>query len=240
MNKEKVEAPIATFENLPRGLQALWKERLFNAEKLCMTLLNADSVLTWAFLQWLMLVFVVTGFYSWSPQRFPLQVELAWSLAAFFSYYALIGFVRRQAQKYSVTLRAEYPDSTTDDGAKIVSEKVYREEDDPPIARAGFSLRDTFHLPRRGLGQAAVVLSQFVFCLFYAVNFTRWVVLEVRPDAANFPILLWVFHLVVTVGGFLILLKNAGFIVDMKKLLTIAEGVLSFAGKIPFRGSRKQ
>jgi hypothetical protein len=51
--------------------------------------------------------------------------------------------------------------------------------------------------------------------------------------------MLWVFHLTVTIGGCLILLKNAGFLVDVRKLLRIAEGVLSLAGKLPIKPGPK-
>jgi hypothetical protein len=239
MNECKDPLRRTAFSELPPGIQELWKERLFNAVKLSRALLTADAVLTWAFLLWIVHTLLVVSCYAWSPQRFPAHIELAWSLGTFFGYYALIGFIRRQTQKYAITLRGEYADGTPMDDTQLVLERIYKEEDDPPLARFAFRLRDIFHLPRRSLGQSCIVFAQFGFGFLYVLNYVKGVLLTPVPDALNFPTDLWMFHLVITIGGCLILLKNAGFLIDVKKLLAVTESILGIAGKIPMPLSRK-
>jgi hypothetical protein len=215
---------------IPKELEALWRERLFNATKLSRALLSADAVLTWAFLLWVLYVGVVVCRYAWSPRVNPLHYELGWSLSIFFAYYALIGFVRRQTQKYEIRLRSECQACIPETGSVLMGERVYREDDDPLVARIAFRARDVLWLPRRGLGQSCVVLAQFIFGLLYIVNDIR----HTYWDATvSFPDRMWVLHGLMTVGGVLILMKNAGFLIEVRQLLRVFEDLLGLAPKLP-------
>jgi hypothetical protein len=214
---------------LPPGLQLLWRERLFNSVKLSRSLLSADAVLTWAFLLWIIYVMSVAGRYAWNPSRYALEYGVVWSVSIFFVYYSIIGFVRRQTQKYEIRLRSECIDCVSENGETLVNARVYNEEDDPMLARIAFRARDVFHLPRRGLGQSCVVLAQFAFGVLYIMNDVRHSI----DTTVLFPDRLWIIHGIITAGGMLILLKNAGFLVEVRQLLRVFEDMLGLTSKIP-------
>jgi hypothetical protein len=208
-------------------MKNLWLERLFNLFKLKQRLLIADAWLTIAFVLWAGYTGVISVLYALDPARFPISNYGYWvSLSSFFIYYAVVGFIRRQADRNYITLCADYPDSTCGNGKIFKNKKPYDEKDDPPAAQLAFKMREWFPIiPRRGAAQAYIVIWQFVIGFCYIMNYSWYVLYRKDLSGANEPTLLYLAQTTMTGGGLLILLKNAGFLFDTKKLLEFISGI---------------
>ena len=225
--RAKEQRESTPYEKMPEGLQQLWDERYFNASKLRTLLLSADAVLTWALMLWVGFAMLMGVLYGYSPSRFPLHIEYSYSLGVFFIYFALVGFARRQTEKYIVTLRAQRP------GVKVNDlKRPFLESEDPKLARIAFGMRKTLGMPRRGLGQYMVVIFQFLAGFVYVGNYALYVLWKGNIADANYPTILWVMHAVITSGGLLIIIKYGGFLVDTRRLLVALENIV---GTVIFR-----
>lgn len=237
----KDKKDLTAYDNLPPGLKRQWDEKYFNMVKLRNTLLDGDAVLSWAFVLWV-LVFagMVTILYGVNPERFPIRMEMCFSLSAFLLYYSVIGFVRRQAERNLNAMCAQQSNDECSSGKIVRHKRPFREEDDPPLAHFAFGLREklripftNIHFPRRGLGQGTVVLYQFIVGAVYLGNYSYYVLWDGNVSAKMFPTLLWTLHVTITLGALFILLKNAGFLVDTRKMLNMIEGLVgSFLGHV--------
>lgn len=236
----QAEVPVrdlAPCDKMPPQMRKLWDERIFNLVKQRASLLDGDAVLTWAFILWMIFASMVGLLGLIDPLRFPIFVEVCYSLAAFFVYYSIIGFMRRQSERNLILLSAQHPDPNYWKSEEFKKRKPYSEEDDPPVARFAFRLRSALGLPRRGLAQRSVVLFQFIAGAGYLYNYAYFVLWKgvITPD--HFAPLFWAIHVTVTGGGILILFKNYGFLVDTSRLLKAIEGL---AGNILWRGNPPQ
>ncbi len=225
--EDKVEKAKNPYECMPEGIQQLWDERYFNSTKLRTLLLSADAVLTWAFILWVGFAMLMSVLYGYSPSRFPLHLEYSYSLGVFFVYYALVGFARRQTEKFIVKLRAQRPGVKEGD-----LKRPFREDEDPWLARGAFGLRKTLGIPRRGLGQYMVVIFQFLSGFVYVGNYFLYILWKGNVADTNYPSVLWVMHAVITGGGLLIIIKYGGFLIDTKRLLAALENIV---GTVIFR-----
>ena len=215
---------LTLYEKMSPELRQKWEERLFNTLKLSNSLLDADSIITYAFLLWTRFAMLVAVLLAIDPVRFPWRFDFCFALGASLGYYALIGFMRRQAQKNLISLCAQHPDPAICKNGKIFEgRKPYDETNDPPLARRGFRLRPYLGIPRRGFAQREVIVWQFVVALCYIVNYS-WYVLY-RGEISGDISLLWMLHVTMTAGGILVLFKNAGFLVDTNNLLKTIEGL---------------
>lgn len=225
VGKEEKTRELTSYEKMSPAMKKLWEERLFNMVKQRSSLLVGDAVLTWAFLLWMGLASLVGLLSLYDPMRFPIYREICFSLAAFFVYYFIIGFVRRQTERNLVAFSAQHPDPDYHKSVEFRQKRPYHKDDDPPMARFAFRLRTLFGLPRRGLAQISVVLFQFLAVLGYVYNYTYYVLYQGALGPENFASLFWAIHLTVNGGGILILFKNYGFLIDTNRLLATIEGL---------------
>ncbi|MEK7118376.1 MAG: hypothetical protein AAB869_02090 [Patescibacteria group bacterium] len=213
---------LTPYERMPRELRLKWEERLFNTLKLSNSLLDADSIITYAFFLWTRFTMLVVVLLAINPERFPWRTDFCFALGASLVYYALIGFMRRQSQRNLVSLCAQHPEPENCKNGRIFDgRKPYDETNDPPLARQSFRLRPYFGIPRRGFAQREVIIWQFVAALCYIVNYS-WYVLY-RGETSGDISLLWMLHVTMTAGGVLVLFKNAGFLIDTNNLLKTIE-----------------
>lgn len=221
---QKHARELAPYGRMPRAMQLQWEERLFNTLKLSNSLLDADSIITYAFLLWTRFAMIVAILLAVDPMRFPWRLDFVFALGAFLVYYAAIGFVRRQTQRNLDSLCAQHPDPEKCKKGKIFEgRRPYNEENDPPLARRFYRLRSKLGIPRRGAAQKEVIMWQFVMALCYIGNYSWYVIW--RGETSGDISLLWMLHVTMTAGGILVLFKNAGFLVDTSRLLKTIEGL---------------
>ena len=144
---------LTPYEKMTLPMRKLWEERIFNLVKQRNSLLDGDAVLTWAFVLWMAFASMVGLLALVDPMRYPIFVEACYSLAAFFVYYSIVGFMRRQTERNLIWLSAQHPDPNYHKSEEFKKRKPYSEDDDPPLARFAFRARNWFGLPRRGLAQ---------------------------------------------------------------------------------------
>jgi len=223
------EKKLAPYEQLSRAMQEHWLERLFNLFKLKNTLLIGDAWLTFAFCIWGGFTAVMLLLFAFDPLRFPMHASYFFSLGTFLVYYAVIGFIRRQADRNYSVLCAEYPAGDARSITMFKDKKPYDEKNDPPIVRFAFRLRRWFLIPRRGAAQTFIVVWQFLVGLAYVLNYCLYVLYRGDTSLAVYPEAIWYAQVTMTGGGLLILLKNAGFLFDTSKLLKTLQGLIGSA-----------
>lgn len=224
--EQKIEKTLTSYEKMSPEFQQKWEERLFNTLKLSNSLLDADSIITYAFLLWTRFAMLVVILLAIDPVRFPWRIDFCFALGAFLAYYALIGFMRRQTQRNLIALCAQHPE--TDDcmsGKFFKGRRPYNEANDPPLAHQFFRLRSKLGIPRRGAAQKEVIIWQFVVALCYIMNYSWYVLWRGDTSSEDSLALLWMLHVTMTAGGILVLFKNAGFLVDTSRLLKTIEGL---------------
>lgn len=224
-NGEEAQKVLTPYEKMSPEFQQKWEERLFNTLKLSNSLLDADSIITYAFLLWTRFAMLVAILLAFDPVRFPWRLDFCFALGAFLVYYALIGFMRRQTQRNLIALCAQHPDPDhCRSGKMFAGRRPYDEKNDPPLAHRFFRLRSKLGIPRRGAAQKEVIVWQFVVALCYIGNYS-WYVLWLGDTTQSNLALLWMLHVTMTAGGILVLFKNAGFLVDTSRLLKSIEGI---------------
>lgn len=225
-NTGKTTSELTPYERMSRELQLKWEDRLFNMLKMRNMLLDADSVITYAYLLWTRFAMVVTILLAVNPERFPLRKDFCFALAAFFVYYVLIGFMRRQTEKNLASLCAQHPDPPGCMSGKLFKDRQqFVEENDPPLARRFFQLREKLGILRRGAAQKEIIKWQFVVPLCYIGNYVWYIVVKNAPSSESSLAVLWVLQVTMTAGGILALFKNFGLLVDTNRLLKNIEGL---------------
>ncbi len=220
---------LTAYEQLSRGMQEHWLERLFNLFKLKNTLLIGDACLTFALCIWGVFTAVMLLLFAFNPPRFPMHASYFFSLGTFVVYYAVIGFIRRQADRNYSALCAEYPEGDARSLTMFKDKKPYDEKHDPPVVRFAFRLRRWFFIPRRGAAQTFIVVWQFLVAFAYILNYCLYVLYRGDTSLAVYPEAIWYAQVTMTGGGLLILLKNAGFLFDTSKLLKTLQGLIGSA-----------
>jgi hypothetical protein len=222
------------YERMSHELQLKWEERLFNILKMRNMLLDAESAITYAYLVWTRFAMLVTILLAIDPERFPLRKDFCFALAAFFVYYVLIGFMRRQTEKNLASLCAQHPDPAGCVSGKLFKDRQqFVEENDPPLAQRFFKLRGKLGIPRRGAAQKEIIKWQFIVPLCYIGNYVWYVMVKNAPASESSLAVLWLLQVTMTAGGILALFKNFGLLVDTNRLLKNIEGL---AGSILGRG----
>lgn len=233
-NTAKETKERTPYERMSHEMQLKWEERLFNMLKMRNMLLDADSVITYAYLLWTRFAMVVTILLAVDPERFPLRKDFCYALAAFFVYYVLIGFMRRQTEKNLASLCAQHPDPAGCVSGKLFKDRQqFVEENDPELARRFFRLRSKLGIPRRGAAQKEIIKWQFVVPLCYIGNYVWYILVKNTPSSESSLAVLWALQVTMTTGGILALFKNFGLLVDTNRLLKNIEGL---AGSILGRG----
>ncbi len=204
------------------------KARRYNSVKMRRTLLNVDARLSWIFLAWMFVTGVLALMYAWNPLMHPLPNFLLYSIGCVIAHYIVVGAARRMTETFLDELCAT---SDKPDDCKRLStfetdeHKPYRSEDDPPFVRKSFALREKLHLPTRGMGHLSIVNVHWFILLLYVVNYVKFFGASAE---ANLPSQLFMMHLVVTLGGGGMLIKNMAYLFTSRGLLTIARGILDF------------
>ena len=212
------------------------KGRLFNTLKMRERLLTADAMLRPIAQFWILSAVAIGGPFAYDPERFPVYRGFILSAICFAVYYGLIGGVRRTTETYLEKLAATFGYDLTrgsikDLQAKLDTVKPFKDSDDPRLVRFLFDVARCLHLPRRGLVQQTVVISQLIFLGYYVYNYVHY---WGNLTDAHFPDNLWQLHGAVTLFGVIMMVKNASFLLNSKYFLAIAKGVLdwkSSAGK---------
>jgi len=222
----KAPPALTTYEKMSHEMQLKWEDRLFNMLKMRNMLLDADSVITYAYLLWTRFAMVVTILLAINPERFPLRKDFCFALAGFFVYYVLIGFMRRQTEKNLASLCAQHPDPPGCMSGKLFKDRQqFVEENDPPLARRFFQLREKLGVKRRGAAQREIIKWQFVVPLCYIGNYVWYIVVKNAPSSEADLAVLWMLQVTMTAGGLLALFKNFGLLVDTNHLLKNIEGL---------------
>lgn len=202
-------------------------DRRYNTLKMRMTLLKVDAILRLQLLLWIPFILVVLFCYGVVPSKYPLHVSLIWSIGFYLTHYVLVGLVRRMAETYLGKLCAHSGDARCKDLSIFENEalKPYKRADDPVLVRRAFAFTGALGLPSRGLGQMSVAFFHFFVLITYIANYVHYFG---SVDARFAPVSLYLLHGVVTAGGLLMIIKNAGYLVSSQHILVLLRGIIDW------------
>ncbi len=208
------------------------KGRLFNILKMRERLLIADAILRPIAQLWIVAAVLICAPYAYDPMIYPIYWGFIVSVVIFATYYGLIGTVRRSTEVYLEKLAATYGYDLTKGSLgelqqKLDIEKPFRDSDDPAIVKNIFAIAKLCFLPRRGLIQQTVVMSQIIFLGYYVYNYAHFF----GGQTLNyFPNILWQMHAAVTLFGIIMMVKNASFLITSRFFLALTNMVLDPRG----------
>ena len=215
-------------KQLSKSEEAELRERRYNTIKMRITLMNVDALLRLIVLPWVLFVGTVATIYTISPTLHPFNTFIAWSIGCFFSHYIVVGMIRRMSDTYLTKLCAadeNVKQCKTLGYYENAKNKPYRSEDDPLLTRLSFRITGMFGIPRRGLGHMLIALSHWLILFLYILNYC----LYFRNYNANVaPASLFVLHLILTIAGVGMILKNASYLIKSRDILAIIRGVLDW------------
>lgn len=192
-----------------------------------MTLLKVDAILRLQLLAWMSFDLVVLILYGFAPWKYPLHFSLIWSTGFYLTHYVLVGLVRRMTETYLGKLCLYSDDNRCKDISVFENKnlKPYKRADDPVLVRRAFVFLGAFGLPSRGLGQMSVACFHFFVLVAYAINYVRFFG---HADALFAPTSIYILHGVVTAGGLLMIVKNAGYLISSRHILALLKGIIDF------------
>ncbi len=219
-------------------------DRRFNTHHLRDAYASSDALMRYPMAGWIVFSLVVGVFYGLQPDSFILYNGIIYSVGLFFLYYMLLGFVRRKTDKYLPKLFVNEPlvwEKLRHDRKAAISffdesaNKPYDRSADPGLVRWVYSRWGRLgFIPKRGLAQALIVLSQYAVLGLYVVAFYRY---AEKPLPTNFPVDLWKLHAVLTVAGLLIMVKNLSFLISHRHFVLFLEAAaLLRGGELNFFG----
>lgn len=202
-------------------------DRRYNTLKMRMTLLKVDAILRLELLLWSPFIFIVLVLYGFAPSKYPLHLSLIWSVGFYLTHYVFVGFVRRMAETYLGKLCAHSGDARCKDLSVFENEalKPYKRADDPVLVRRAFAFTGAIGLPSRGLGQMSVASFHFFALCTYVLNYVHYFG---YTDEQFAPVSLYLLHGVITAGGLLMIIKNAGYLISSQHILAILKGVIDW------------
>lgn len=201
--------------------------RRYNTLKMRMTLLKVDAILRLQLLLWAPFILAVLFLYGFAPSKYPLHVSLIWSVGFYLTHYVLVGLVRRMSETYLGKLCSHSGDARCKDLSVYENEslKPYRRADDPMLVRRAFKLTGGLGLPSRGLGQMSVACFHFFALCAYVLNYVHYFG---HVDEQFAPSSLYLLHGVVTAGGLLMIIKNAGYLISSQHIFALLKGVIDW------------
>ena len=201
--------------------------RRYNTLKMRMTLLKVDAILRLQLLLWAPFILIVLFLYGFAPAKYPLHISLIWSVGFYLTHYVLVGLVRRMAETYLGKLCAHSGDARCKDLSVYENEslKPYRRADDPVLVRRAFKFTGALGLPSRGLGQMSVACFHFFALCTYVLNYAHYFG---HADEQFAPTSLYLLHGVITAGGLLMIIKNAGYLISSQHILALLKGVIDW------------
>jgi hypothetical protein len=202
-------------------------DRRYNTLKMRMTLLKVDAILRLQLLLWIPFILVVLFCYGFVPSKYPLHSSLIWSTGFYLTHYVLVGLVRRMAETYLGKLCAHSGNERCKDLSVFENEslKPYKRADDPLLVRRAFAFTGALGLPSRGLGQMSVASFHFFVLITYIANYLHYFG---HPAVQFTPASVYLLHGVVTGGGLLMIIKNAGYLISSQHILVLLRGIIDW------------
>lgn len=208
------------------------RERRYNTIKMRIALMNTDALLRLILLPWMLFAGIIAILYAIAPSSHPLHLFVVWSLGCYLGHYIIVGMTRRMAETYLTKLCAtegEFEQCRSAKHYEDDAQRPYKTGDDPALTRLSFGITNALGIPRRGLGHMLIALSHWLILFLYAMNY----VLYFRhSDLSNAPADLFMLHLMLTIAGVVMILKNAGYLIKSKDIIALIRGVLDWRGVV--------